>query len=152
MDNYNPNDFNPYENPEHTPNSNRNNPPHWNRQGVRALAPVNYFEIAAWACGVGAIFSSLSVYGPFVLGSLAILFALLSRGGQMTMSKKARQGLILGIAGMILTVIIFVAAWQFALNEYGSIEGVVRAFCEMYGYDFEELYGELFSQYEFLQQ
>ena len=152
MDNYNPNDFNPYENPEHKQDSNSGEMPFGNQARMHMRKPVNYFEVAAWACGVASIFTCLTIYGPFVLGSLAILFALLSRGGQMTMSKKARKGLILGIAGMILTVIIFVAAWQFALKEYGSIEGVVRAFCDMYGYDFEELYGEIFSQYEFLQQ
>ena len=153
MDNYNPNDFNPYENPEKQQHFQNGEPsPSWNQPQARPLPQANYFEMAAWACGIGAIFSCLSIYGPFVLGSLAILFALLSRGGQMTMSKKARQGLLLGTAGMILTIVIFVAAWQFALKEYGSIEGIVRAFCDMYGYDFEELYGELFSQYEFLQQ
>lgn len=148
MDNYNPNDFNPYENPE----SNRRNVSPWNQQQARPLPAANYFELAAWACGIGSIFSCLTFYGPFILGSLAILFALLSRGGQMTMSKKAKQGLFFGIAAMILTIVIFVASFQFALEEYGSIEGIVREFCEMNGYDFEELYGDIFSQYDFLQQ
>ena len=148
MDNYNPNDFNPYENPENKQGSNPREIPSWKQTRVRARKPVNYFEVAAWYCGIASIFTCLSIYGPFVLGALAILFALLSRGGQMNMSPKAKQAILMAIAGMILTVIIFIAAWKFALEEYGSIEGVVRAFCDMYGYDFEELYGDIFTQYD----
>ncbi len=147
MENYNPNDFNPYQNPERKDSSNheKNSFP-FGQPPIRVLPTVNFFEMAAWALGVASIMSTLTFYGAYVLGALAIIFALLSRGGRMTMSRKAKRGVIFGIAGMLLTTVIFIAAFSFAIEEYGSIEGILREFCNMYGYDFEEMFGEILPQ------
>jgi len=45
-------------------------------------------------------------YGSFIFGSLAILFALLSRTGE-PMAGQAKAGVILAIIGIILTVILW---------------------------------------------
>lgn len=143
MENYNPNDFNPYENPE-------NRKPHniypYGQQPVHRIQSVNFFEMAAWASGIAGILSCMTVYGAYILGALAIIFALLSRGGQMHMSTKAKRGLMLGILAIVLTTILFIVAFHFALQEFGSIEGIMREFCDMYGYDFEEMFGDMFAQ------
>ena len=132
MENYNPNDFNPYR--------------PYGQSPVRQVRPINLFETAAWAVGIASVLSCLTFYGAYILGSLAILFALLSRGGQMQMSTKAKRGMLLGIAAILLTTIIFTVSFIIALDQFGSIEGILREFCNMYGYDFEEMFGELFRE------
>lgn len=137
MDNYNPNQFNPYQNPHGFS-------PHG--EPVRSQAPVNYFETAAWVLGIAGLVSCLSFYGAYICGALAIMFALLSRGGQITMTNKARRGLLLGATAIILTTIIFIVTFYIAIEMFGSLEGIVREYCEIYGYDFEEIFGKLFAQ------
>jgi len=106
--------------------------------------PVNLFEAASWVLAIAAILSCTCFYGSYILGALAIVFALLSRGGQMKMSPRAKLGLILGIFAIILTTVVTIGAVSIALEEYGSFENILREYCNMYGYDFEELYGDMF--------
>ena len=103
------------------------------------------FELAALVLGFLAVLSCTCIYASIVLGALAILFALLSRGGKMKMSSKAKLGLILGIVGIVLTIVFTVYSFHIALMEYGSIENILREYCEMAGLDFEELYGDMFQ-------
>jgi len=106
--------------------------------------PLNLFEAASWVLAIAAILSCTCFYGSYILGALAIVFALLSRGGQMKMSPRAKLGLILGIFAIILTTVVTIGAVSIALEEYGSFENILREYCNMYGYDFEELYGDMF--------
>lgn len=110
----------------------------------RPRKPVNYFEVASWMFAVAALFSCLFFYISYICGALAIVFALLSRGGQMQFSKKSKAALILGIFAIIFTTAITVAAVYITIQEYGSLENVLREYCNMLGYDFEELYGNMF--------
>ena len=111
---------------------------------IQMRKPVNYFEIASWAFAVAALFSCLFFYISYICGALAIVFALLSRGGQMNFSKKSKAALFLGIFAIVFTTIMTVSAVYITIQEYGSIENVLREYCNMFGYDFEELYGNMF--------
>lgn len=111
---------------------------------IQMRKPVNYFEIASWAFAVAALFSCLFFYISYICGALAIVFALLSRGGQMNFSKKSKAALFLGIFAIIFTTVMTVSAVYITIQEYGSIENVLREYCNMFGYDFEELYGNMF--------
>lgn len=111
---------------------------------IRTRKPVNYFELAAWAFAIASLFSCLFFYISYICGALAIVFALLSRGGQMQFSKKSKAALILGIFAIIFTTVITITAVYITIQEYGSLENVLREYCNMLGYDFEELYGNMF--------
>lgn len=106
---------------------------------------INRFESTAMTLGIASVISCTMLYVSIPCGALAILFANLSRGAKMEYSKPAKIGKIAGIIGLVLTVVIFTAAFAYALQEFGSIEGIVRNYCDMMGLDFEELYGELFQ-------
>ena len=110
----------------------------------RPRKPVNYFELASWAFAVAALFSCMFFYISYICGALAIVFALLSRGGQMTFSRKSKAALFLGVFAIIFTTAITIGAVYFTIQEYGSLEAVLREYCEILGYDFEELYGNMF--------
>lgn len=106
--------------------------------------PTNYFEVAAWAFAIAALFSCMFFYISYICAALAIVFAILSRGAQMKFGKKAKGALILGIFAIIFTTVLTVGAVYITIEEYGSIENVLREYCDMLGYDFEELYGDMF--------
>ena len=137
--------YNPYTTPPEgkRPNPSNEGPvfahiPHPPKQG-------NGFELAALLLGFLAVISCTCIYVSVIFGALSILFALLSRGGKMKMSSKAKLGMILGIAGIVLTVVFTAYSFYIALAEYGTIENMLREYCEMAGLDFEELYGDMFQ-------
>lgn len=137
--------YNPF---EQTPEGGNQQQPNFNYtpgQQPPKIIRVNMFEAASMMLAIGALVSCTCFYGAYIMGALAILFALLSRGGQMNMSSKAKFGLIVGIAAIILTTIVTIGAVYIAIEEFGSIENVLRQYCEMYGLDFEQEFGNLFQ-------
>lgn len=136
--------FNPYNNPSEDGNQNNFNSYDPQQFRYQPIKPVNFFETASWVLAIVAILSCTCFYGSYICGALAIVFALLSRGGQMKMSPRAKLGLILGISAIILTTVVTIGAMYIAIEEYGSIENILREYCNMYGLDFEELYGDIF--------
>ena len=101
-------------------------------------------ETAAMILGIVSLTTCSCLYISIVCGALAIILALLSKGGENTMGTHAKIGLALGIAGLVLTILLYALAFAVAIETYGSLEGILRAYCDMYGFDFEELYGDLF--------
>ena len=120
-----------------------------NFQPKPRIIKVNLFEAASMFLAIGALISCFFFYGAYVMGALAILFALLSRGEQMKMSFKARFGLILGIVAIVLSTVLTVGSVYIAIQEFGSIENALREYCEMFGLNFEQEFGPLFEQYQF---
>lgn len=104
---------------------------------------TNPYEKLAFLFGIISILMCSIIYISFVTGSMAILFAILSKGGNIKFSKKAGLGFIFGILGLVLTIILYTIAFKIALAEYGSFEGILREACEMIGYDFDTLYRDL---------
>ena len=52
--------------------------------------------------------------------------------------------MILGVFAIIFTTVLTVGAVYITIEEFGSLENVLREYCNMYGLDFEELYGNMF--------
>lgn len=101
-------------------------------------------ETAAMVLGIVSLATCTCLYVSIVCGALAIILALLSRGGQDCLSTHAKIGLGLGIAGLALTILLYATAFWVAFSTYGDLEGILRAYCDMYGLDYEEFYQELF--------
>lgn len=101
-------------------------------------------EIASLTLGIIAVASCLCLYLSIPCGALAIILANLSRGGRMQYGNKAQVGLILGIIGLAFTILIYGCSFAIALHEYGSIEGILRAYSQMNGMDYEELIQQLY--------
>ncbi len=111
----------------------------------RVVIKPNYFELFAFGFAIASLISCTVIYTAYLFGGLAILFALLSRGAQMRFSPKAKRSLILGICGILLATVLFTVSFLYLLQEYGSLEGILRAGSEMMGIDFEEEFGMLFQ-------
>lgn len=136
--------FNPYTTP---PEEGLPNHPQMN--GTPPLRRVNikpnYFELFAFGFAIASIISCTVIYTAYLFGGLAILFALLSRGAQMNFTPKAKKSLIIGILGILLATVLFVASFLYLLQEYGSLENILRTGSERMGIDFEEEFGILFQ-------
>lgn len=103
-------------------------------------------EIASMTLGIIAVSSCLCLYLSIPCGALAVILASLSRGGQMQYGSKAQVGLILGLIGLSFTLLIYGGSFALALHEYGSIEGILKAYSEMNGMSYEELIQQLYPQ------
>ena len=121
-------------------NENRNTPPVRQVNTNRSQG----MEAASLVLGIISISTCTCLYTGIICGALAVMFALLSRGGQLRLSPRANVGLWLGIAGIVATGALYVFAYVFAISQYGSLENLLRAYCDMYGIDFEAMYGDYF--------
>ena len=143
--------FNPYTNP---PEGGLPNQPQM--QGTpplrRVIIKPNYFELFSFGFAIASLISCTVIYTAYLFAGLAILFAglailfaLLSRGAQMKFSPKAKKSILIGICGIVLATVIFVGSFLYLLEEYGSLEGILRAGSEMMDLDFEKEFGHLFE-------
>ncbi len=101
-------------------------------------------SLASMVLGVIALVTCSCIYAAAVCGSLSIMLALLSRGGEMTLDSQAKAGLISGGIGLAMTLIIYIGAFLIMLYQYGGIEGIMREYMNLYNVDtLEELYQSL---------
>lgn len=120
----------------------------------------NGFAFAALILGVSALFSLFTVYLPLILGSLAILFALLSKGYGKKMAATAKIGFISAITGLSLILsilavgitslyLLFATSTDDQLLHYGSqVDQAIemqlgQSTEEMFGTSYEDIMGQL---------
>lgn len=92
----------------------------------------NGMTLAALVLGIIAIATGCCVYTSIICGALAIMLALLSRGGEMTMASRAKVGMILGIIGIVLGILMLVAAVALAIVQFGGFENYMNSYMEYY--------------------
>lgn len=121
-------------------NSNTNHNPYGYPYSPPVRTPGNGFANAAMILGIIAILTAimLTLYFPFVLGSLAILFALLSKGRAPKMSGQAKAGIICGTIGLAINISIFVSSVAFVLSNPDMLIESARIYDDM----IEQMYGE----------
>ncbi|MBD5500627.1 MAG: hypothetical protein HDR10_05375 [Lachnospiraceae bacterium] len=99
--------------------------------------------------GLASFFMSMTVLFSLILGGLAILFALLSKGYGKKMITQAKIGFICGIGGLGATFFLIVSSVSMLLaNPDMLIEIGIQydtAIEEVYGQPTEELYGVSFE-------
>lgn len=86
---------------------------------------------AAVVLSVIAVSTICCVYVSFICGILGIIFALLSKGGETTMSPNARTALNVSITAVVLTVMLLIGSFITLILQYGSIEEFWRVYMEM---------------------
>ena len=83
-------------------------------------------SVASLVMGILGLAMGCCVYPPVIFGSLAILFALLSRGGELHMNSYGKAGLTLGILGIICGILIFAYSFFTLMAEFGGLEGYLE--------------------------
>ena len=79
------------------------------------------------------------IYVSIICGSLAMIFALLSKGGATSMSSMAMTSFWIAFAAVVITLIIYIGSFAAMLHEYGSIEGILKEYQNLTGIDYNEL-------------
>lgn len=96
-------------------------------------------------------FTCLSFFAP-IFGGLGILFALLSKGKEDVMEKKAKNGLIMSAVSLVATVALTIASFVFTFATMSQYEPdelhdyLNEAYEETYGQSFDELYEEIYGE------
>lgn len=124
----------------------------YNPQGYPYRPPVKQAgdSLARAALFLGAISIvtafMMTVYFPFIFGSLAILFAILSKGRAAKLAKHAKAGVICGIAGLAVNVAVIFSSFVFILNNPDILTRTAsqydRMYEQIYGIDSEDVFGD----------
>lgn len=131
-----------------TPNSNN---PYTNNSGSnpysgRPLYPAppsgDKLATAALVLGILAPISSvtMTVYPPFIFGSIAILLALLSRGKAKRIPQRAKVGILCALGGILLNLAIVGSCIYLFITNPAIREQVDELFKQTYGLTMEEFY------------
>lgn len=71
--------------------------------------------------GAMALLSVMIVYPALICGSMAIVFALLSKGGERSITARARTGLVLGIISLVVLAVIISYVIMLLGSMYGGL-------------------------------
>lgn len=104
-------------------------------------------ETASLVLGIIAIASCTCLYVSIICGSLSMLFALLSKGGASSMSSRAMFCFVLGLVSVLITICFYTASIVYMLHEYGSLSGILNAYSDMTGIDYNDLIEQINSAY-----
>ena len=101
-------------------------------------------ENAALLLGVIGAATFCLVYPALICGSLAIVFALLSRGGERTLtSSRAKAALLLGSIALGIVLAMIIDTFAIAELYYGGVENMARQVYGTLGIDFDTLMNSL---------
>lgn len=104
---------------------------------------------ASLLLGLAAVFTTMAVFPPLICGSLAILFALLSKGYGKKMITQAKIGFACATGSICLTVVLFFTSFSLLLSNPDILVEIGKQYdatCEsMYGQSSEEMFGYSFE-------
>lgn len=127
-----------------------NNGYHQAAYPMRRSEPGSSLANAAMILGIIAIICcfTFTIYPAFILGSTAILLALLSKGRRPALFPKAKTGIICAVIGLVLNIILLTSAvTAFFTNE--ELRQEVNEIIEyQYGTSFDELIEEIMNGYD----
>ncbi len=95
-------------------------------------------ERAAFVFAIVSIVSCLYFYISIPTGALAIIFGLLSRGGNTELGQRAKIGTTIGIVSIVFTLVIYTVAISYAFYEYGTVENIINAYSQYTGINYED--------------
>lgn len=121
--------------------------------GNKPNAPLHFpgagMAAASLFLGIGAVFTTLTVFLPLALGGFAILFALLSKGYGKKMVIQAKVGMGCALAGIGATAFMFISSFVTVFSNPDILVEIGQQYdtvCEdMYGQSSEELFGYSFE-------
>ncbi|MCR4595465.1 MAG: hypothetical protein K5673_01650 [Lachnospiraceae bacterium] len=105
------------------------------------IEPNTMLFTASMVLGIITVATALlgTVYLPFMLGGIAIVMGILSRDASGTLDFKAKLGILLGTAGIILNIVVVATSVYSVFNnpeQYATFNSV-----------FERVYGENFASF-----
>lgn len=92
----------------------------WNKPYIEMRSAG--MAVASLVMGIVGIALSCCIYPAFVFGSLAILFALLSRGGERKTDGYGKAGLVLGALALVCGALFLVYGILSIYSQFGGFE------------------------------
>ncbi len=89
------------------------------------------FGIASIVLGIVGIATGCCAYPSIICGALAVLFALLSKGGTMTLSDRGRVGMILGVISLAIGVLMLVFSLIYMILTFGSFANYMKNYMDL---------------------
>lgn len=111
------------------------------RKPISPQAESNGMAKASKICGIISVVSiiTLMIYPAIILGSVAIILALLSRGKEKRLPDKARTGLTTGIVAIVVNIVVVGGAVAILFSD-GAYKQQLNSMCaEMYGQTFDDM-------------
>lgn len=108
-------------------------------------------EKTAFILGLFSIVSTFvfPVLGPFILGSLAMVYAILSKGGNLKFSRRGRNAFLLGAVAIVLNIGYLVFSYQslrLLLTDPSGRQQINDLLYQQYGMTLDELLQQLPQQ------
>ena len=110
--------------------------------------PGKSLATASMILGIISILSTIlmTLYIPMILGSIAIVLAILSKGSKNNMPGQATAGIVCGAGGLVVNVGIFTAALVFVFSHPEILQETARTYDtfleQYYGESTEEMFGQ----------
>lgn len=143
--NYNPNRYNQN-------NGYNNNHPYYNRNTYRlpVAEPGSSLANAAMICGILSIVFcfTFTVYPAFMLGSISIILALLSKGRRSNLFSKARTGIICATIGLILNTVIITSSVMYVFTNPEQMEKFNEQWEQIYGESFDDMMDDIMGNHD----
>lgn len=121
-------------------NENNTNSPDMNciNNSTKETKTSSTFAIASFVLGVIALFSITTVIVPIICGSLAVIFAILSKGTNNKFSKNGYRGFWTGIASIAISITLLITTFYliFYNQEYRAY--INEQYTTHYGVSFDE--------------
>ena len=103
--------------------------------------PPNSFATASMVLGIIAIVLvfTCTIYPPLILGALAIILALLSRGGELKFHSSAKTGIRNSIIAFVIDIALVAASCWLVFCNTNFMEDFDNTWEKIYGMPYEEM-------------
>ena len=131
-----------------TPYGAPNGTPYPNYYQPVQKSPADNLTTASMVLGIAAIVSAIlgTVYFPFILGGISIVFALLSKIGDEKMVSKSKTGVICAVIGLVLNLFIVSTSVYRVFTDERTFNQFDRVYEQMYGESFRDMYKDVTGQ------
>ena len=105
------------------------------------VIPANAFAKASMTIGGIALVSvfTFTIFPAIILGSLALILALLSRGAELTFHKTAKSGILLSVLAIVVNVALVGGTCMLMLGDTPYHEQLNETYEEMFGISYDEI-------------
>ena len=109
--------------------------------GRTPVIPANAFARASLTIGVIALISvfTFTIFPAVILGSLALILALLSRGAELNFHKTARDGILMSVLALVANVVLVGGTCFLILGDTPYHEELNATYEEMFGMSYDEI-------------
>ena len=109
---------------------------------------TNGMAVAALVMALLAVLTILTGLGPVFFGGLAILFAVLSKGGNRRMKGTALSSVLLSVISIVAGILLMIKVMDMVQNDPLVRQQVDQSFEMMYGVDYEGFMDGMKNYYE----